>query len=442
MEAFFHSVRLDEEKCEGCTNCIKRCPTEAIRVRNGKAHIISERCIDCGECIRICPHHAKYAECDSFNKILDYKYRVALPAPTLYGQFNNLDDVDYVLTALKSMGFDDTFEVSRGAELVSDATRLLMESGKLKKPVISSACPAVCRLIRVRFPQLIDHLLDLNSPMEEAARLARIEAVEKTGLDPSEIGIFFLTPCPAKNTAVKQPLGIETSNVDGVVAIKSVYPVLFQQMDKVREPESMKQSGVIGVSWAGSGGESAALLRDQYLAADGTENVIKVLEELEDEKLNDIDFIELNACTGGCVGGVLTVENPFVARARLQRLRRYLPVSCNHLENDEIPKAMHWERPLEASSVLKLADNVIDAMKRMNELNELHERLPGLDCGTCGAPSCRALAEDIVRGLASEQDCVFFMSKQAKSTEFENYIPAPFRKKEAGAADRDTSAKE
>lgn len=442
MEAFFHSVRLDEEKCEGCTNCIKRCPTEAIRVRNGKAHIISERCIDCGECIRICPHHAKYAECDSFNKILDYKYRVALPAPTLYGQFNNLDDVDYILTALKSMGFDDAFEVSRGAELVSDATRLLMESGKLKKPVISSACPAVCRLIRVRFPQLIDHLLDLNSPMEEAARLARIEAVEKTGFDPSEIGIFFLTPCPAKNTAVKQPLGIEKSNVDGVVAIKSVYPVLFQQMDKVREPESMKQSGVIGVSWAGSGGESAALLRDQYLAADGTENVIKVLEELEDEKLNDIDFIELNACTGGCVGGVLTVENPFVARARLQRLRRYLPVSCNHLENDEIPKAMHWERPLEASSVLKLADNVIDAMKRMNELNELHERLPGLDCGTCGAPSCRALAEDIVRGLASEQDCVFFMSKRAKSTEFENYIPAPFRKKEAGAADRDTGAKE
>ena len=434
MEAFFHSVRLDEEKCEGCTNCIKRCPTEAIRVRNGKAHIISERCIDCGECIRICPHHAKYAECDSFNKILDYKYRVALPAPTLYGQFNNLDDVDYVLTALKSMGFDDAFEVSRGAELVSSATRILMESGKLKKPVISSACPAVCRLIRVRFPKLIDHLLDLNSPMEEAARLARIEAVEKTGLDPSEIGIFFLTPCPAKNTAVKQPLGLEKSNVDGVVAIKNVYPVLFQQMDKVKSPENMRQSGLIGVSWAGSGGESAALLRDRYLAADGTENVIKVLEELEDEKLNDIDFIELNACTGGCVGGVLTVENPFVARARLQRLRRYLPVSCNHLEDDEIPREMYWQRPLEASSVLKLADNVIDAMKRMNELNELHERLPGLDCGTCGAPSCRALAEDIVRGMASEQDCVFFMSKQPKSTEFENYIPAPFRKKE----ERDT----
>lgn len=88
MDAFFHSVRLDEEKCEGCINCVKRCPTQAIRVRNGKASIISELCIDCGECIRICPHHAKYAQSDSFNIILDYKYRVALPAPTLYGQFN------------------------------------------------------------------------------------------------------------------------------------------------------------------------------------------------------------------------------------------------------------------------------------------------------------------------------------------------------------------
>ena len=87
----------------------------------------------------------------------------------------------------------------------------------------------------------------------------------------------------------------------------------------------------------GQAGESAALLKDRYLAADGIENVIKVLEELEDEKLNDLEFIELNACSGGCVGGPLTVENPFVAKARLQRLRKYMPVSCNHLEYESIP---------------------------------------------------------------------------------------------------------
>ena len=46
MDRFFHSVTLDKDKCVGCTNCIKRCPTQAIRVRGGKAQIISERCID------------------------------------------------------------------------------------------------------------------------------------------------------------------------------------------------------------------------------------------------------------------------------------------------------------------------------------------------------------------------------------------------------------
>ncbi|MEG2395940.1 MAG: [Fe-Fe] hydrogenase large subunit C-terminal domain-containing protein, partial [Oscillospiraceae bacterium] len=186
-------MRLDEEKCRGCINCIKRCPTGAIRVRQGKAYIISERCIDCGECIKICPHHAKYAEKYSFNEILNFKYRIALPAPTLYGQFNNLDDTDYVLTAFKMLGFDDVFEVSKGAELISEATRIAMAEGNLLKPVISSACPAVVRLIRVRFPNLIPNVLPINAPMEESARLARIKAVKETGLAPEDIGVFFIS---------------------------------------------------------------------------------------------------------------------------------------------------------------------------------------------------------------------------------------------------------
>ena len=83
MDKYFHSVRLDTDKCLGCMNCIKRCPTEAIRVRKGKAKMIHERCIDCGECIRVCPHHAKYAERETLTSIVNYKYRIALPAPAL-----------------------------------------------------------------------------------------------------------------------------------------------------------------------------------------------------------------------------------------------------------------------------------------------------------------------------------------------------------------------
>jgi Na+-translocating ferredoxin:NAD+ oxidoreductase RNF subunit RnfB len=431
MAEFFHSVRLDEEKCLGCTNCIKRCPTGAIRVRNGKAHIIKERCIDCGECIRVCPHHAKYAERESVSRILDFKYRIALPAPTLYGQFNNLDEVDYVLTGLKRLGFDDVFEVARGAELVSEATRLLIDSGDIKKPLISSACPAICRLIRVVFPKLIPHVVPLNSPMEEAGRLARKKAVKDTGLMSEEIGVFFITPCPAKITAIRQPIFLEKSNINGAIAITDIYPELLKEMDKLHNAEPLSKSGIIGVGWASSGGESSALLREKYLAADGIENVIKVLEEIEDEKLGNIDFIELNACTGGCVGGSLTAENPFVAKARIQHLRKYLPVSCNHLVVESIPDKMRWQKPLIGINIMSLGDNVVEAMDKMNRLNEIQARLPGLDCGTCGAPSCRALADDIVRGFASENDCVFRLREGLNVDCLQELIPAPFRRPKA-----------
>lgn len=426
---FFHSVRLDEEKCKGCINCIKRCPTGAIRVRRGKAYIISERCIDCGECIRICPNHAKYAEKYSFNEILQYKYRIALPAPTLYGQFNNLDDVDYVLNGFLQLGFDDVFEVSVGAELVSDATRLYMQRQDIVRPVISSACPAIVRLIRVRFPNLIPNILDLNAPLEEAARLARERAQEKTGYAPEDIGVFFITPCTAKITAIKQPICNEKSNISGVFAIKDIYPILLGQMDKLKDLTPLKNSGIVGVGWASSGGESAALIKERYLAADGIENVIKVLEELEDEKLHDLDFIELNACSGGCVGGPLTVENPYVAKARLQSLRKYMPVSCNHLAEEKIPKEMQWQKPLEPVNIMTLDTDLRRAMEKMAKMNEIEETLPGLDCGTCGAPSCRDLAEDIVRGKASIEDCVFFTRENADGNDHIP-IPAPFRKSE------------
>ena len=165
MTEYFHSVTLEEDKCRGCTNCIKHCPTEAIRVRNGKATIIKERCIDCGECIRVCPYHAKKAVTDPISVMNDYQFRIALPAPSLYGQFGQEFSRERILHGLVELGFDWVFEVARAAEIVSDATRQILKSGNVKKPVISSACPAVVRLIQVRFPNLINNILKLESPM-------------------------------------------------------------------------------------------------------------------------------------------------------------------------------------------------------------------------------------------------------------------------------------
>ncbi|HAS37804.1 MAG TPA: ferredoxin [Ruminococcaceae bacterium] len=433
MNTVFHSVSLDKSKCLGCMNCIKRCPTQAIRVRHGKATIISERCIDCGECIRICPHHAKTAKSDPIEDIQKYRYKIALPAPSLYGQFNNLDDINYILSALLELGFDKVFEVAKGAEIISDATRKLLKSGALKKPVISSACPAVCRLIRISYPDLIDNLLELNTPMDESARLARLEARAETGFDDSDIGVFFITPCPAKITAIKNPLCAEKSDVSGAIAISDIYPLLLGKMEHLGELKNIDESGRIGVGWATSGGEASGSLSQKYIAADGVENVIKILEEIEDEKLNDIEFIELNACTGGCVGGCLTVSNTFVAKTRLSILKQYRPVSCNHIGEERVPDEMMWQESLQPYSVLKLADNVTDAMKLMNQVSEMVKNFPGLDCGTCGAPTCKALAEDIVRGYADIDHCVFRLKAEMSSTtplnedEIERFIPVPFR---------------
>lgn len=410
MENFINSVRLDKDLCKGCIHCIKRCPTQAIRVRNGKAHIIPEFCIDCGECIRVCPHHAKKAHYDSLDVIKNYEYTVALPAPSFYAQFNNLDDTNIVLRALKLMGFDDIFEVSSAAEIVSDLSRKYIDEHKDRAPFISSACPSIVRLIRVRFPNLIEHLLPINAPVDIAAENARKIAMEKTGLSAEKIGIIFISPCPAKVTAMKYPIINDKSEIDAVVAIQSVYKEILPFMVKTQDAtEELSTSGKIGISWGASGGEAGGLLTDSYLAADGIENVIKVLEELEDQKINNIDFIELNACSGGCVGGVLQVENPYVAKSKLKHLRKYLPVAQNHLDGKLDETVAFWNKDLEYQPVFNLGENFADSLEKMEKVEDILERLPGLDCGSCGAPTCKALAEDIIRGIANEKDCIHLL---------------------------------
>ena len=408
MNTYKHSVALDVEKCAGCTTCLRHCPTEAIRVRDGRAVINADRCIDCGECIRVCPHNAKKAVCSSLSKMDRYKYKIALPAPSLYGQFEELSDVDYVLQGLLDMGFDEVYEVSRAAELVSEYTRKFISTEGIKKPVISSACPVIARLIALRFPYLKDNLMPLLPPMEIAAKRAKRRALrEHTDLKPEDIGVCFISPCPAKSSYVKNGFGSYKSAVDCVVSISDVYYKLINLMKRDNPPATLSRSGVIGISWAISGGESAAIFNDKYLAADGIENCIKILDQIENGTIPSVEFVELNACTGGCVGGVLTMENPFIAKARLQTLRRYLPISQNFQEGrDFIPEDTFFEDIPEYTPMNRLADNIGESMKMMAKMQIIRDSLPGTDCGACGAPNCRALAEDIVRGEREIDACV------------------------------------
>lgn len=416
----YHSVTLDIKKCKGCTNCIKGCPTEAIRVRNGKAQIMQEKCIDCGECIRICPNQAKFAVTDDIVKLKSYKFKVALPAPSFYAQFKEGTSKEAINAALIACGFDEVYEVPLAAEEVTVAIREYIRENKDRdiRPFISSSCPAVLRLIRVRFPELIRNIVPVKAPVEIAAKRAKEILKKLYRLDNEEVGAFFVSPCPAKVTAVKQPLGTRESYVDGVLSMNKVYAMVLKNLGKGEHRSIFGTSGSMGVIWGRTGGEKEALGVGDRLAVDGIQNCIEVLEEVELGRLADIGYLELQACRGGCIGGVLALENRFIAGVRLKKLAEDLERETGIEESSVIVDFARGyyslDEEIKPVPAMKLDEDMVKAIKKMELLERILKELPGLDCGSCGSPNCRALAEDIVQGRASENDCVFKLRERVR----------------------------
>ena len=416
-EEIFHSVRLDEEKCKGCTHCIRHCPTEAIRVKEGKARIDEERCIDCGECIRICPNHAKYAQSDSLEVIKKFPCAIALPAPAFYAQFKVDISLGKILQGLLHLGFQEVFEVARGAEILAEEIDRYLKKREIVTPIISSACPAVVRLIEVRFPSLIESLLPLDSPLGVTAKLARLQAMEK-GYRPEDIGVFFITPCPAKVTESKQSEGV-LGHIDGAISIANIYSRLVNIVEELEESSSLPLASFRGIGWARSGGEQESLKEGEYMAVDGIHQVISVLEKIEMGELKNVVYCEAQACVGGCIGGVLAVQNPFIAKVSINHLLKkyteFRPIRKGEMEKWRREGVFERKKAYQAKEVLKLDKDFKRALEKYQMIEKLLEKLPGLDCGACGSPTCRALAEDIVRGKAEEIDCPFMLRDQLLS---------------------------
>lgn len=433
-DKYYHSVRLEREKCRGCTNCIKRCPTEAIRVHDGKATIMKSRCIDCGECIRACPHSAKRAVTDDFEMIKQYKYRVALPAPALYSQYRSARTRNHFLTAMKKLGFDDVFEVAVGAEVVSESTRQYLKEKRAASPVISTACPAILRLIQVKFPNLLENLLPLQAPVEVAAGMARKKAVKKSGLNQRDIGIFFITPCAAKMYTKYHPLKGDVSDIDGIISFQDIYMLLRAEIKSLseEEEEDLAEASAFGVRWPNSGGESLALSLNKFLAVDGIHDAVDIFETIENsDKFDDIDFIEALACKGGCLGGPLMVKNVYVSQVIMKSMR---DEAKGKYQTKQLPLRgvdyhdYMWDKEIMHIPIHLLDADIMKAMQKLEQMEAIAEDMPGLDCGACGAPNCKALAEDIVKGEAKITDCVFKLRERVRSLanemfELESMLP-------------------
>ncbi|MCX8021214.1 MAG: 4Fe-4S binding protein [Syntrophorhabdaceae bacterium] len=454
MTQYFHSVTLDYEKCKGCTNCIKRCPMEAIRVHDGKAKIMEERCIDCGECIRYCPNHAKVAVTDKLDKLEGYKYRIALPAPSFFGQFKDQEHIEDILNAFISMGFDDVFEVALAAEVTAYIVHRHIREKKKERPQFSSACPAVLRLMQIKFPDLLNRVTPVLTPMEIAARLAREEAIKKTGLSKEEIGTFFISPCPAKVTEMRCPITAKKSAVSGVIGANIIYKDIIRHIAKNQgtgRSGGKQRATKLGLAWGYTTGESRSVNFNTTLAVSGIHNVISLLEEIERGELKDVDFIELQACTGGCVGGPLNIQNLFIGRMRLRELIKKYGEKDPYFDEENLAR-LYEERlfeisePIQSRKIMLLDEDLSQAIIKMERLDKITSELPGLDCGACGSPSCRALAEDIIRGMAFETDCVINLRERVKILaeqilDLARIVPPsmagmPNRKKEEGDKDK------
>ena len=417
---YYHSVLLAAERCIACTHCVRECPTEAIRVRAGKAEINPVRCIDCGACIRVCPTDAKYAQTDPLEAINEFKYNIAVPASAFAGQFKTSIPLDKVLSGLLHLGFDEVYEAALGGEIITIATRKYLEEGNHVKPVISSLCPAVVRLIQVRFPSLISHVIPLEAPMDAAARVVKKSRSRHLDIPPEEIGVFFITPCSAKATAIKQPEAARVGHITGAIAISDVYNRIMSNLEKVEVVPGIARASGLALGWGAAGGENTLIGKGRRLAVDGIANVVRVLELIEsDEYHHGYDYLELRACTGGCVGGPLTVEDPFVAKNRIDELRATR--STKFGIEDNIPQDLTYEeinalvdkgefdlkRPLQPRPTLQLGTDITETISLMKRLEAVVESLPAIDCGSCGAPTCRAFAEDVVLDKAQLTDCTF-----------------------------------
>ena len=251
---------------------------------------------------------------------------------------------------------------------------------------------------------------------------AKLKKSAETGLPPDRIGAVYVTPCPAKMVSIVDHPGMAVSFIDSAVGISDLYPLLAPAIrdvqgsgEKVPEKET-----AAGLAWAFSINLPSSLPAEDTLSVWGLPNVLRILDDIDKGRLQRYTFVECHACPEGCVSGALTVENPYVARARALRLQQSLPkrdlmdiddMRARHQRGDfrtTVPFAVRPPRPL--------GRDIVAAIAKMQERDRLAAALPGIDCGACGAPTCATFAEDVVIGDADDAQCVFVRQHQLEDT--------------------------
>lgn len=411
-DRYIHSVAINLQRCRGCIHCIRHCPTEAMRVRNGKSLIIPYRCIDCGECIRVCPYHAPFGFTHTLDSIAYLDNIIVILPPEFYAQFPTKYSIGDIQKAVKKITNAKEVWDTTSAFYLLESVLLDYVNSSPNLPLISTYCPAIVELIQVRFPTLISNLSPFKTPVEIMSYIIR-EKWQKKHPD-KKINIVFISSCPALSSYLKQN---RDEKIDFVVGVDNVYLKVKRELmeehadfDNLLYPKGLL-TGILS-------GETQIFNEEEAISVGGIDKVVKILEDLERNKLQEIKFLELRACDEGCVGGVLNPENYHLAKKRI--ISVYKNFEDNKIKNIEKVgeiEEIHVSQiirtsPITPRPIWKLDEDISRALKKMEEMKKIIEMLPGLDCGSCGSPTCAALAEDIVRGNAQIYDCIFLLKEK------------------------------
>jgi Na+-translocating ferredoxin:NAD+ oxidoreductase RNF subunit RnfB len=420
IETYKHSIYFEPSKCNGDMACLKVCPVEAIRVRNKKAHMLEENCIDCGVCVKVCELNAIIPLTNSFTDFSKFKYTIGIPSLALYSQFERQVEPKTILSAMKKIGFDEVVDMTESCVTVFNGIHKYMKDNPGRKPLISTFCPTCIRLIQIKYPELLKNVIPTIPPMELGARKAKKEFSARFGVDKSEIGVIYITPCPSKMILISQNEGTFYSDFDGAIAISDIYNTLYSAINNIRkskenELEHFEING-FGLNFANIGGLTSLLEGDNYISVSGINDVLFILEEIENGKLNDIDLVELHSCIEGCVGGSLVVENIYLAANKIKYIiERYgenkLPVSRRDSFKAE---DIYYDNIFEPLPAPLIDSDLKSAITKISERKEIYSKLPGINCGACGSPTCFTFAEDIVKGDAKLNDCIYMFNDELK----------------------------
>jgi len=417
-------VHFDKRQCHGHSSCIRACPTKAIRVVDKRTVNVVGQCIGCGECIRVCDAGAVGAAAAGTGNIGRDHVAIALVSPVLYAQFPGVMPKD-ILMGLRQMGFRHTVDMSYFLEIFHYATEEFInrnrESNKALWPLISPVCPVVVRLIAFQFPSLMPHVLPVLRPaalMAQEVKRRIIPGYQESG---DAVALYYINPCPTKMDPNCSNPNQQPNIPEVALGINDIFPELTRHVEQIKKSDVIPfdqtrfeyETCATGNAsmWAMSGGEIAEMDFDRSLAVSGLEETIAYLQKIEMGLFKDIEYIEFRTCREGCLGGVLTAIDKYLAKSAVQKMVKRFGLG-QRLTRENILRMYEkgqFQTEKNPAKLIELYGTKKEALtlESLQKIEEIMELLRDTDCAACGAPDCRTFAEDIVRGSASLQDCLW-----------------------------------